>query len=162
VTGAIISERWYFLRGNPITEWIVFSVIWLLLLIPVIRLTHPGKSREENRKENQSLQQADRQSKATAIFRYTGTPGSIELSQDESNLCKIKTPPEDETEQEVLISIEEGCAELLVQAHWPDDKQHVLELELIVEGEVECKTHFWAESELNEVATFRWPAEEKK
>jgi hypothetical protein len=142
-------------RGNPIKEWIIFSAIWLMLLIPVIKLTGFRKA-EEPSTGSQLLNETAQNITATALMRYTGRPIYFKLTQNGKTLCDIKDPPPDETEEEISLAIEENSAELLLQVKWPDETQHAFEIELIVDGEQEQKVHCWAESELDEIVTFNW------
>ena len=144
------------LRGNPIKEWIIFSALWLLLLIPVIRLTSFSKNAERADEPFPATEATRAAIPAIAILRYTGSPISIRISQNNRLLCELKKPPPGEAEQDLPVYIEDNTAELQLEAEWPDDRKHVLEIELIAEGKEEKKAHCWAEESLDEIVEFSW------
>lgn len=143
------------MRGNPIKEWIIFSALWLLLLIPVIKLTGERKLRDPS-EINPAAGESAKIRSATALFRYTGKPLFIEVIQDGKSLCKINTPPEGECETGIDLSIDGRGAELHLRAEWPDTARHALELELLPDGEPERKIHCWAKRDLDEILSFEW------
>lgn len=144
------------MRGNPIKEWIIFSAIWLLLLIPVIKLTAFRQRTEIITQSQHETETSLVLVNTITILRYTGKPLFIKITQNGQILCNLNNPQPEETELDLPILIEEKSTELLVQAEWPDENRHVLEIKLIVTGEEEQKTHCWSEKELDEAVSFSW------
>jgi len=143
-------------RGNPIKEWIIFSILWLVLLIPVIRLTGSRKPKEIDTVNQESASASIRATKATAVIRYTGKPLFINIGQHGKTLYRIEAPPAGETEQRLTLGFEESGVEILLQAEWPDETEHALEIELIVDNLEERKANLWAQQKLDELVSFSW------
>jgi len=143
------------MTGNPIKEWIIFSALWLLLLIPVLRLTrgreHPGSTPAALAPDSV------RTVTAAAVIRYTGQPVFFRIRQGAKILCEVQSPPAGGTERQLQLQIEADSAELYLQGQWPDQAKHVFEIELLVEGLPERKSHCWLRQELDEVMSFDWP-----
>ncbi len=148
------------MRGNPIREWIAFSLLWLALLVPVVRLTGSrGQSAAAVRKNDDAA--ADEcVVQALAVIRYTGRPLFFRISQSGETLLEVANPPQGSVEQRISLRLEGNRSELLLQARWPDRDRHVLEVELIPDDETERTAHFWVEEELDAIASFRWPQRE--
>jgi hypothetical protein len=141
-------------RGNPIKEWIIFSIFWMILLIPVIKLT--GGRKQPQSTTVQEQESTARTVQAATTIRYTGQPLFFRIFQGEKILCEIKDPPLRETWCKLPIQIEDDFAELYLQAQWPDGEEHVFEIELSVKNAEERKAHCWAQRELHEVVSFNW------
>ncbi len=142
------------MTGNPIKEWIVFSALWLLLLIPVLRLTCDRRHRTPPPLEEAPA--AVRSVTAAAVVRYTGQPVFFRITQGGKILCEVKTPPAGGAEYPLQLQIEADSAELYLHAQWPDQEKHVFEIELLVDGLPERKSHCWVRQELDEVMSFDW------
>lgn len=143
------------MRGNPIKEWVIFSVLWLILMIPVVKLTGRKRQSESVPKPHHEST-ASQAVQATALFHYTGKPLFFKVSQYSKTLCDVKAPPSSETELEIPLTVEDESAELLLEAEWPDEQEHVFEIALIVAAKEEQKAHCWANRELNDVVSFEW------
>jgi hypothetical protein len=143
-------------RGNPIKEWIIFSILWLLLLIPVIRLTGSRKPAAHVPSVQKSVAASLQQKEATAVIRYTGQPLSIKISQQGRTRRRIDAPPAGGIENTLTLDFEGSGIEIQLQAEWPDDSEHALEIELIADNLDARKAHLWADRELNEIVSFEW------
>ncbi len=144
------------MKGNPIKEWIVFSVLWLLLLIPVIKLTVSRKNTAITIKPHSETAAAETTTSATTILRYTETPLSVKITQNNRTLCDLSNLSPAETELELPLLIKDYNTEFLLQVKWSNDNRHVFEIELFVEDKEAQMQHYWTEQELNEAVRFSW------
>jgi hypothetical protein len=143
------------LRGNPIKEWIVFSLLWLALLVPVIRVTGTRGSVAPAVRETDAAA-PERVVQALASIRYTGTPLFFSISQNGRCLLEVANPPAEGVEQTLALALAESRAELRLHARWPDRGRQVFEIRVHFDDEAERTAHFWAAESLDEIASFAW------
>jgi len=143
-------------RSRPIIEWLIFSVFWLLLSVPLLKITGSRTKSDIHEQAAASSVDTTEQIPAIIIVRYTGTPEFFRLSQMERVLFEAHEPADELMEQRVALTIESGIAEILLQAEWDDNQRHVLEIEALIEGHEEKRLHCWATHELDEVITLNW------
>ena len=144
------------MRGNPVKEWIIFSILWLLLLIPVMKLTGSKKHPERTAVQPIATEDSVRKVEAIAVIRYTGKPYRFKISQDNRLLSEITSPPQNGTECTLTLHLVDNYVELHLQAQWPDEQMHVFEIELIIDNLDEKKVHCWAQQMADEIITFEW------
>lgn len=142
------------MHSHPIREWILFSLVWLALAIPVRVLTRPS---------GESIVSppapADEHAvSALAVLRYTAAPAHLRISQRETVLWDDDALPAEEAENIIELLLDEGHAELTVEARWSEAGRHVLELELFPDEMNSRTAHAWAEESLDEVFLFHWHA----
>lgn len=145
------------MRGNPVKEWIIFSGLWLLLLIPVIKLTALRKNSSITKKTRSETAVVTETSSAIAILRYTEPPISMQITQNNRTLCDLSNLSPDETELELPLLIQGNNTEFLLRAEWSNANRHVLEIELFAGNKETRKQHYWTAQELYEAVSFSWP-----
>jgi len=141
-------------RGSPIKEWIMFSVLWLLLVIPAIKLTLGQSHPPHPAQTTASVTECS--VPATAVIRYTGAPSQFRVLQQGKVLCSSNTPLPGGSEYQFTLQLTENSAELNLQADWPDNQEHVFEIELIVDNLEEQRARRWAQKKLDDVVSFEW------
>ncbi len=147
------------MRGDPVKEWIIFSVCWLALLLPVLRVVGPQSERGDVAQLAAQQTSGVESRQAFAVVRYTGQPLFFRISQMSTVLYEENAPPVGGAERQIVLKLEDKILELLVEATWPDRQQHVFELELQPAGVAERRAHCWASQQLNEVVIFNWEDE---
>lgn len=144
------------MRGSPVIEWVVFSMLWLLLAIPAVKLTQ-GRSQPLHAPASiTSVAAAGRSVPATAVIRYTGAPSEFRVLQHGRVLCESTAPLPGRSECQFALQLTENHAELNLQANWPDDQEHVFEIELIIDNLEEQSARCWAQKKLDDLVSFEW------
>lgn len=139
--------------GNPIKACLIFIIGWLILLIPLLRLTG---------ERSQAALVVDQESngnemKAWADLRFTQPPLAFSIRQGDKMLWSGTNCSETELETQLLFHVEHERTELLVEAQWPDAAgSQVLELTLEPDERATLSRHAWAEPALDDIMVFDW------
>jgi hypothetical protein len=143
-------------NGRPITEWIIFALLWTIFLIPLTQLTrqpltamHPAES----------MSQAAEDKVATwATLRFSHRPRSFVLRQQERVLWQQENPDDQFLEKEVWLSVNEQQSELTLEIHWHgDERLKAAEITLEPDARHRQSRTFWHEEELEaDIMRFQW------
>lgn len=131
-------------------------MLWLLLAVPAVKLTQGRSQPQPTPALQTSASAAERSAPATAVFRYTGGPSGFRVLQQGKVLCESIAPPPGGIECQFTLQLNRNSAELNLQASWPDDQEHVFEIELIVDNLEEQRALRWAQAKLDDIVSFEW------
>jgi len=141
------------MQGKPIIQWLLFSLIWLLLLVPVIYVTrtHATASRPE--------QTVSESLPVWLSVRFSSQPTSFSIRQDDRVVWAEGDPDGKSFDREVTITIDEFGAELMLSAELPEVDTAI---ELVVEpdGLPRITRTLWLSGSVEEAITFRWESDE--
>lgn len=143
------------MHGRPITEWIVFLVCWLALLVPVVRLT----GRVPDAGPPAPVEAAgDTAIRTDARLQASSVPRMVRVRQGDRVLWELKQPDDTPRTASLALTVEDHVAEVWVEASWPESapRPRVLELLLAPDGMREQGRHLWTDEEVDDVLVYEW------
>lgn len=146
---------------HPWREWFVFSVAWLVLLIPVIRLTADKPKDPDIGPQDFSPAEFEAHP-AWATVRFTEAPSFFRVSQLGREIWSLTNSEEGENDQEVNLHLEDDIAELRVEVIWQTPGNHVVELSIAPDGYEERQRHAWGTDRINQIFVYSWKARAKR
>jgi hypothetical protein len=137
------------MQGKPIIQWFLFTLMWLLLIIPIVRVTRsqatatsPGAVATETLPVWLSI-------------RFSAPPTSFSVRQDDRVLVSETAPAVLMFDREARIEIDEFGAELILLAELPETDTAV---EMVVEpdGHPRQSRTLWLSGSVEEAVSFSW------
>lgn len=137
------------MQGKPFIQWLLFALLWMLLLVPIVRVTRAT-----------ATARAPETAVTTAIpvwlsVRFSALPDSFTVRQGDQVLMSETNPSEQLFDRETRMAIDEFGAELTLIAELPDTDTAV---EIVVEpdGLPRQSRTLWLSGSVEEVVSFPW------
>lgn len=141
------------MQGKPVIQWLLFSLVWLLLLVPVVYVTRTNAS--ASRPESTASESLP----VWLSVRFSSQPASFSIRQDDRVVMAETHPAVMAFDREVTITIDEFGAELMLIAELPETDTAI---ELVVEPDGlsrETRT-LWLSGSVEESISFHWGSDE--
>ncbi len=141
------------MQGKPYIQWLMFSLAWLLLLVPVIYVTRANTS------SSRPEQTASESLPVWLSVRFSSQPSSFSIRQDDRVVWSEPYPDVLVFDQEVSITIDEFGVELMLIAELPETDTAI---EVVVEpdGLPRVSRTLWLSGSVEESIPFRWGNDE--
>lgn len=136
------------MRGRPFIQWLMFVAVWLLLVIPVWRVTRPSAHAAR------AGGAADDAEALTWIsVRFSAVPSYFAIRQEDRMLWEEDAPDDVRFEKAVGVMVDAYGVELLFSAILPDAETAVEITLEPSEGRRQSRT-VWGRGEIEEPVSF--------
>ncbi len=136
--------------GSPLRQWFCFVIVWLLLLYPILRVTHDSTS-------NAAPEAISNGEKETAwiTLRFSSEVERFELRQNDSPVWVEDNPDGNIFEHQCSLVFDPQGVEVVLWATVPETTTAV---EVLIEsdGRAAGSKTVWGSGKLNERIDFSW------
>jgi len=138
------------MRGNPVIQWLLFSVVWLLLLIPVIRVTRHAVSATVSSAGERTEHQA-----VWLSLQFSSTPRSFSIRQGDEVIWTDTEPADRFVERMLPMAMDTFGLEITLVADLPDSESAV-EVAVEPDGLNRRTRTLWVSGLVEESISFFW------
>ncbi len=134
------------MRGRPLLQWFIFLLFWCLLLIPLIRVTGLKKEPRSTVLANSMTSAVEGEEVPSWVtLRFSASPESFRVFQGERLLFEGGGTLL--VEQDPVVSIRKGVAELRLEAGWGEAAEggYAVEVTLEPDGYVARSRTLWVD-----------------
>lgn len=136
------------MRGSPITQWLLFLLVWSALVIPIYRVTSSQPTPTEVIVHKSTVP-------TWLSIRFSSPPSSFSLNQGNIELWRETEPKGTQFEEEFQIVFDEFGVELHLRAELPEITS-AMEITLEPNARAIRSQTVWADGDLDEFITFSW------
>jgi len=138
------------MRGKPLIQWIAFTALWMLLLIPVLRVT-----RQTAPAAVPSTAPAGERVAVWLSLRFSNDPESFGVYQGQELLWAEARPEGRMFERQVSMILDSSGAEINLVAALADE-EHAVEVALEPEGFPRRSRTLWVTGPVDDPFVFSW------
>lgn len=138
------------MHGRPFIQWLLFSLVWLLLLFPLYLITRSGV-------QQQPEQASTEETVLTWIsLTCSSEPQYIKLLQDDRILWAVEKPGQHEFNHPLQMMVDDYGMDFRLQAAFASDLT-ALEVSMLPDGRDPASVTLWTEQgSMDESVEFTW------
>ncbi|HMO49699.1 MAG TPA: hypothetical protein PKE26_02640 [Kiritimatiellia bacterium] len=140
------------MRGSPFIQWSAFAALWLLLLIPIVRVTRP----EALAPGNDTIRQTDTEKHpAWVSLRFSRLPESFTLLHLDETVWTETQPRDRYLTRIIPLALDRFGTELHLIAELPDGETAV-EITVEPDGRERRAQTLWITGPADDPVFFTW------
>ncbi len=144
------------MRGNPVIQWLIFATLWLLLLIPVVRVTSGTEQPGAAARTEPPARTADQETVWVSL-RFSATPSAFAVAQNDVIVWAESAPVARYFERAVTLTVEDGGVELFLAASLPEEET-AIEVAVESDGRPRQTRTLWLTGDADDPVFFSWGA----
>ena len=144
------------MRGRPLWQGVVFAAVWLLLALPIHRVTRAVPAAEPAAEPSSSV--AVETVPAWVELRFSRPPSSFQLIQGDTVLWAEAAPQGGRFERSLPLVLDAAGAELRLVAALPGEGETAIEVAVEPDGRARRSAVLWIEGDVDDPLFFRWEA----
>lgn len=137
------------MRGKPVLQWCLFSVVWMLLVIPIAKVTFATSRVSESSEPEESI------SPVWVTLIFSTSPHRFSVGQDGEARWEESQPGGVELERPIPLHYDELGMEFDLAGDLPEGRAAV-EVRVEPDGLPPASRTLWVEGGFEERVTFSW------
>jgi hypothetical protein len=145
------------MRGWPLREWCLILAVAVILVLPLLRLTHVSEPSPSLAEPEETAVAADPAGvEAWGELRFSHAPASFVLWRDAQEL--VRGGGELRADFDLSLQLYPAASVFRLEAVWPDEvSQAYVELTIEPDGYPAAHTGTWARGSFNTHLDISWP-----